>query len=87
MPPVFTLHFAIKDKMTLSIEEAAAYSGIGMNKLRELTKSPFCDFVLYVGKKNLIKRVPFEEYINRATEVWFAFLTLRQYIEKRAYLC
>ncbi len=60
---------AIKDKMNLSIEEAAAYSGIGMNKLRELTKSPFCDFVLYVGKKTLIKRVPFEEYINRATEV------------------
>lgn len=47
---------AIKDKMTLSIEEAAAYSGIGMNKLRELTKSPFCDFVLYVGKKTLIKK-------------------------------
>ena len=60
---------AIKDKMTLSIEGAAAYSGIGMNKLRKLTKSPFCDFVLYVGKKTLIKRVPFEEYINRATEV------------------
>ena len=60
---------AIKNKMNLSIEEAAAYSGIGMNKLRELTKSPFCDFVLYVGKKTLIKRVPFEEYINRATEV------------------
>lgn len=60
---------AIKDKMNLSIEEAAAYGGIGMNKLRELTKSPFCDFVLYVGKKTLIKRVPFEEYINRATEV------------------
>ena len=45
------------------------YSGIGMNKLRELTKSQFCDFVLYVGKKTLIKRVPFEEYINHATEV------------------
>ena len=60
---------AIKDKMPLSIEEAAAYSGIGMNKLRGLTKSPFCDFVLLVGKKTLIKRVPFEEYINRATEV------------------
>ena len=27
------------------------------------------DAVLYVGKKTLIKRVPFEEYINRATEV------------------
>ncbi|WP_139297899.1 MULTISPECIES: hypothetical protein [unclassified Oribacterium] len=39
---------------------------------------------MYVGKKTLIKRVPFEEYINRATEVRFAFLTLRQYIDKRA---
>ena len=60
---------AIKDKMTLSIEDAAAYSGIGMNKIREMTKSPLCDFVLYVGKKTLIKRVAFEEYINRAVEV------------------
>ena len=66
----FNAYWSIQNgKMTLSIEEAAAYSGIGMNKLRELTKSPFCDFVLYVGKKTLIKRVPFEEYINRATEV------------------
>ena len=43
---------------------------IKSKKLKEkLTKSPFCDFVLYVGKKTLIKRELFEEYINRATEV------------------
>ncbi len=60
---------AIKDKVTLSIDEAAAYSGIGVNKLREMTRSPLCDWVLFVGKKTLIKRVPFEAYINRATEV------------------
>lgn len=59
----------IKDKMTLTVDEAAAYSGIGVNKIRELTKSPFCDFVLFVGKKTLIKREMFEEYINRVTEV------------------
>ena len=41
----------------------------------------------YMKFRTLIKRVPFEEYINRATEVWFAFLTIRQYIKKRAYLC
>lgn len=60
---------AIRDKVTLSIDEAAAYSGIGVNKIREMTKSPLCNFVLYVGKKTLIKRELFEEYINRATEV------------------
>ena len=59
----------IKDKVTLTVDEAAAYSGIGVNKIRELTKSPFCDFVLFVGKKTLIKREMFEEYINRVTEV------------------
>ena len=60
---------AIRDKVTLSIDEAAAYSGIGVNKIREMTKSPLCNFALYVGKKTLIKRELFEEYINRATEV------------------
>ena len=66
-----TSHYdvAIKDKVTLSIDEAAAYSGIGVNKLREMTRSPLCDWVLFVGKKTLVKRVPFEAYINRATEV------------------
>jgi len=59
----------IKDTVTLTVDEAAAYSGIGVNKIRELTKSPFCDFVLFVGKKTLIKRELFERYINRATEV------------------
>jgi len=59
----------IKDKVTLSIEEAAAYSGIGVNKIRELTKSPFCDFIICIGQKTLIKRELFEDYIKRATSV------------------
>lgn len=54
---------AIHNKVALTIEEAAAYSNIGRNKLRELIQMPRCPFVLYVGKKKLIKRVPFEKYI------------------------
>lgn len=53
----------IHNKIALTIEEAAAYSNIGQNKLRELIQMPRCPFVLYVGKKRLIKRVPFEKYI------------------------
>ena len=53
----------IHNKIALTIEEAAAYSNIGQNKLRELIQMPRCPFVLCVGKKRLIKRVPFEKYI------------------------
>ena len=52
------------EKLNLTIEEAASYSGIGINKIRELMKEPDCDFVLKVGvKKNLIKRSKFDHYI------------------------
>lgn len=46
----------IWEKSNLSLEEAAAYSGIGINKLREITNEDRCKFVLWVGNKRLIKR-------------------------------
>ena len=54
----------IWEKMTLTLEEAAAYSNIGINKIRELTKEIDCDFVVYIGKKRLIKRKEFERYVS-----------------------
>lgn len=54
----------IKDKLNLTVEEASAYSGIGIHKIRELMAERECDFVLKVGTgKNLIKRSKFERYI------------------------
>ncbi|MBQ8814615.1 MAG: transposase [Lachnospiraceae bacterium] len=50
----------IWEKANLTLEEAAAYSGIGINKLRELTNEKNCDFVLWVGNKRLIKRRKFD---------------------------
>lgn len=55
----------IWEKSNLTLEEAAAYSGIGVNKLRELTDNKDCDFVLWVGKKRLIKRKKLDEYCER----------------------
>lgn len=49
----------------LSIEEAAAYSGIGMAKLYEMTESEDCPFVLWIGSRRMIKRKAFDEYIER----------------------
>ena len=38
-------------KANLTIEEAAAYSGIGMAKLDEMTESEDCPFVLSIGSR------------------------------------
>lgn len=38
----------IWEKSNLTLEEAAAYSGIGTGKLRELTNEKGCSFVLWV---------------------------------------
>ena len=51
-------------KTNLTISEAAAYSNIGLNKLREMTESEDCNFVLWVGNKWLIKRVLFDKYLS-----------------------
>ena len=59
----------IWEKANLTIEEAAAYFGIGMNKLRELTEDEQCKFVLYVGSKRLIKRRMFEQYLEHAYSI------------------
>ena len=53
-----------KEKFTLTINEAAEYFNIGRNKLREMVKEPDCNFVLYIGKKTLIKRQRLEDYLN-----------------------
>lgn len=52
-------------KANLTLEEAAAYSGIGINKLREITNEKNCQYVLFVGTKRLIKRRQFDEYIGK----------------------
>ena len=59
----------IWNKANLTIEEAAAYLGIGMNKLRELTEDENCKFVLYIGSKRQIKRRLFEQYLEQAYSI------------------
>ena len=56
---------AIKDKLTLTIREAAAYSNIGINKIDKMLRTPNCPFVLFVGSKKLVKRKEFEEFLAK----------------------
>ena len=57
------------EKATLTLEEAADYSNIGVNKLREITKEEQCDFVLWVGNKRLIKRKKLDAFIMQAYSI------------------
>ena len=59
----------IWEKANLTIEEAAEYSNIGICKLNEISKDPKCTFVLYVGRKKLIKRKEFEKFLNNTLEL------------------
>ena len=54
----------IWEKAALTLQEAAAYSGIGENKLREITNEKGNDLVLWNGNKRLIKRKPLDRFIE-----------------------
>lgn len=51
------------EKVALTLEEAADYSGVGLNRIREISNSEKCEFVLWVRSKRLIKRKLFEKYL------------------------
>lgn len=59
----------LKEKINLTIAEAAEISNIGQNKLSALLKMPGCPFVLYVGKKKLVKRKEFEKFLQDSIEL------------------
>lgn len=59
----------IWQKTALTLEEAAAYSGIGVNKLRKMSDDEHCDFVLWNGTKRLIKRRKPDEYVEKAYSI------------------
>lgn len=56
---------SIWEKSNLTIEEAAEYSGVGRNKLRQLSDNDNCPFVLWVGSKRLIKRKELDDFLSR----------------------
>lgn len=51
-------------KVLLTVNEAVAYSNIGRNQLHWMINAPDCPFVLSIGRKKLIKREVFDEFIK-----------------------
>lgn len=54
----------IWEKNCLSIEEAAAYSGIGITKIRQLSGQKKCPFVMPLGNQVFIVREKLDRYIK-----------------------
>ncbi len=59
-----SLYVPISEKSLLTIDEAASYSGIGKQKIKEISDDEDCPFVLWNGTKRMIKRKRFDEYID-----------------------
>ena len=57
------------EKAALTLEEAAAYSNVDVNRLREISDAENCNFVLWVGKKRLIKRKLFEAFLEKSYSI------------------
>ncbi len=59
----------IWEKRLLTVDEAALYTNIGQNRISELLRKPSCPFVLYIGRKKLVKRKEFEKFLDESVEL------------------
>ena len=55
----------LNNKPLLTLNEAAKYYHIGVNRLRDITNKKCCqDYIMFCGRKRLIKREMFKNYLN-----------------------
>ena len=56
-------------KPLLTLKETSIYTGIGINKLREMSNENSCDYVLFVGRKRMFKREALLQFLKEAYSV------------------
>ena len=59
----------LSEKPLLTLREAAAYTGIGIHRLRDMSNEPHCNFVLFVGRKRMFKRAALLAFLERAYSI------------------
>ena len=59
----------LDQKPLLTLKEAAEYTGIGINKLRELSNERNCNYVLFVGRKRMFKREALVQFLEELYSV------------------
>ena len=57
------------ERRLLTLEEAAAYSGIGTRTLKTISDDPSCEFVLWIGRKRMFKRTKLDRFIDEAYSI------------------
>ena len=57
------IEIPIWEKINITLSEAAALSGIGINEIRDKTNEPVFQFVIFKVTHQLIKRKKFEVYL------------------------
>ena len=55
------------ERRNLTLDEASVYTGIGVDKLREISNSEDC--VLWVGTKRMLKRKQLEDYLDKCYKI------------------
>ena len=64
------IEIPIADRYCLTVDEAAAYTLIGQNRLREIIdNNKNADYLLWVGSQVRIKRSEFEKYLSQIHNV------------------
>ncbi len=64
MPTGEKAQVPIWEKPNLTLEEAASYFNIGVNRLRDMSNEDDCDFVIWIGSKRLFKRKKLERFLE-----------------------
>ena len=65
--PERTVPLEIKPLLTL--KEASIYTGIGINKLRDMSNERNCNYVLFVGRKRISKRETLLKFLAESYSV------------------
>lgn len=59
-----TLTIPLDKRVYLSLEEAMSYTGLDEKTLRKLSDGIYNSFVLWAGRRRLLKREMLEEYLE-----------------------
>ena len=56
----------IWERTLLTVGEAADYTGIGQNRLRNIAATPRTNLVVWIGSRMMFKRKKLEEFLDDA---------------------
>ena len=57
------------ERTLLTLNEASAYTGLGINRLRRIANSNETELVVWVGSKRMFKRRKLDEYLERSVSL------------------